>query len=122
MGKRELVVLLCLSYWCLLVVVWFKASLDTNIIHSMKRMTKAWINCADAQAVLRLCHSHATKSGFLASHVCFVVHCTLLYVHSSFAIILTGRESWLLCLVCLPVVSWWLCGSSSRCHGFVCGL
>ena len=33
-----------------------------------------------------------------------------------------GRESWLLCLVCLPGVSWWLCGSSSRCHGFVCGL
>ena len=27
-----------------------------------------------------------------------------------------GRESWLLCLVCLPDVSWWLCGSSSRCH------
>ena len=27
-----------------------------------------------------------------------------------------GRESWLLCLVCLPGVSWWLCGSSSRCH------
>ena len=33
-----------------------------------------------------------------------------------------GRESWLLCLVCLPGVSWWFCGSSSRCHGFVIGL
>ena len=33
-----------------------------------------------------------------------------------------GRESWLLCLVRLPGVSWWLCGSSSRCHGFICGL
>ena len=31
-------------------------------------------------------------------------------------------ESWLLCIVCLPGVSWWLCGSSSRCHMFVCGL
>ena len=31
-------------------------------------------------------------------------------------------ESWLLCLVCLPSASWWLCGSSLRCHGFVCGL
>ena len=27
------------------------------------------------------------------------------------------RASMLLCLVCLPGVSWWLCGSSSRCHG-----
>ena len=28
-----------------------------------------------------------------------------------------GRESWLLCLICLPGVSWWLSRSSSRCHG-----
>ena len=48
---------------------------------------------------------------------------TLLYVHSSIAIILMGkRESWLLCLICLPGVSWWLSGSSLRCHGVVCGL
>ena len=33
-----------------------------------------------------------------------------------------GRGSWLLCLVCLPGVPWWLCGSSSQCHGFVCCL
>ena len=33
-----------------------------------------------------------------------------------------GRESWLLCLICLPGVSWWLSGPSSRCHGVVCGL
>ena len=33
-----------------------------------------------------------------------------------------GRESWLLCLICLPGVSWWLGGSSSRCHGVVCSL
>ena len=47
----------------------------------------------------------------------------LLYVPSSFAIILMGkRESWLLCLVCLPGVLWLLCGSSLRCHGFVCSL
>ena len=26
------------------------------------------------------------------------------------------------CFVCLPGVSWLLCGSSSRCHGFVCSL
>ena len=33
-----------------------------------------------------------------------------------------GRESWLLCLICLPGVPWWLSGSSSRCHRVVCGL
>ena len=33
-----------------------------------------------------------------------------------------GRESWLLCLICLPGVWWWLSGSSSRCHGVVCSL
>ena len=27
-----------------------------------------------------------------------------------------GRESWLLCLICLPGVSWWLSGSSLRCY------
>ena len=32
------------------------------------------------------------------------------------------RGSWLLYLICLPGVSWWLSGSSSRCHGVVCGL
>ena len=31
-------------------------------------------------------------------------------------------ESELLCLVCLPCVSWLLCGYSSQCHGFVCSL
>ena len=33
-----------------------------------------------------------------------------------------GRESWLLCLICLPGVRWWLSGFSSRCNGVVCGL
>ena len=33
-----------------------------------------------------------------------------------------GRESWLLCLICLPGFSWWLSGSFSRCHGLICGL
>ena len=48
--------------------------------------------------------------------------CTILCVHSSFASSRWGRESWLLCLVCLPGVLWLLCGSSSRCHGFACSL
>ena len=33
-----------------------------------------------------------------------------------------GREAWLLCFVCLSGVSWLLCCSSSRCHGYVCSL
>ena len=33
-----------------------------------------------------------------------------------------GRESWLFCFVCLPGVSWLLCGSTSRYYGFVCSL
>ena len=33
-----------------------------------------------------------------------------------------GRESWLLCLICLPGVSWWLSGSFSRCYRVVYGL
>ena len=47
---------------------------------------------------------------------------TLLYFHSCFAIILLGKRELVACLVCLPGVSWWFSGSSSRCHGFVCGL
>ena len=52
--------------------------------------------------------------------LCFVVRyfMPLLVLKSSWR----GRESWLLCLICLPRVSWWLSGSSLQCHGFVCGL
>ena len=52
--------------------------------------------------------------------LCFVVcyFMSILVLQSSW----WGRESWLLCLICLPGVSWWLSGSSSRCHGVVCSL
>ena len=52
--------------------------------------------------------------------LCFVVRCfvSVLVLHSSW----WGRESWLLCLICLPGVSRWLSGSSSRCHRVFCGL
>ena len=78
------------------------------------------------------------SDGFVRSHLTFIYSVSekdkfrfsrsrlILYVHSSFANIYTyclyvmsilflqsswwGRESWLLCLVCLPGVSWWLCG------------
>ena len=32
------------------------------------------------------------------------------------------RESWMLCIVCLPGVSCLFCGYSFQCHGFVCSL
>ena len=47
----------------------------------------------------------------------FVTLCPFLFCDH-----LDGEESWLLCLVCLPGVSWLLCGYSSQCHGFVCSL
>ena len=52
--------------------------------------------------------------------LCFVVRyfMSILVLQSSWL----GRESWLLCFVCLPGVSWLLCGSSLCCHGFVCSL
>ena len=52
--------------------------------------------------------------------LCFVVRSfmSILVLQSSW----WGRESWLLCLIRLPGVSWWLSGSSSRCHRVVCGL
>ena len=52
--------------------------------------------------------------------LCFVVRyfMSILVLQSSW----WGRESWLLCLICLPGVSWRLSGSSSPCQGVVCGL
>ena len=49
--------------------------------------------------------------------------CTLLYVPSSFAIILIGKRE---LVAMLSLSSWCLvivvCSSSSRCHGFICSL
>ena len=51
--------------------------------------------------------------------ICYVLCCALLCVHSGFSITLMGREE-LVALVSLSsCVSWLLCYSSSRCHGFV---
>ena len=49
---------------------------------------------------------------------CSMFDCTLLYVHSSIAIILMGKRE----LVALLNLSSWLSGSSSWCHRVVCGL
>ena len=52
--------------------------------------------------------------------LCFAVRyfMSILVLQSSW----WGRDSWLLCLICLLGVSWWLSGSYSRCHVVVCGL
>ena len=52
--------------------------------------------------------------------LCFVVRyfMSILVLQSSW----WGRESWLLCLICLPGVSWSLSGSSSWCNGVACGI
>ena len=52
--------------------------------------------------------------------LCFVVRyfMSILVLQSSW----WARESWLLCLVCLPGVSWLLCGSSLWWHWFLCSL
>ena len=52
--------------------------------------------------------------------LCFVVRyfMSILILQSSW----WGGESWLLCLIRLPGVSWWLSGSSLWCHGVVCSL
>ena len=52
--------------------------------------------------------------------LCFVVRyfMSILVLQSSWC----GRESWVLCLICLPCVSWWLSGSSSRCCGLLCSV
>ena len=52
--------------------------------------------------------------------LCFVVGylMSILVLQSSW----WGRVSWLLCLIRLHGVWWWLSGSSSWCHGVVCGL
>ena len=68
------------------------------------------------------------RQNILSAHIDSVFVIVLCFVVRYFMSILVlqssrwGRESWLLCLVCLPGVSWLLCGSSSRSHGFVCSL
>ena len=53
---------------------------------------------------------------------CSLYCCTLLNVHSSFAIILMRQKELAALLGLLSDVSRLLYGSSSRCHWFVCSL
>ena len=61
-----------------------------------------------------------TVSPIVVFSNCSMFCCALFCVHFSSS--WWGRESWLPGFVCLPYVSWLLCGSTSRCHGFVCSL
>ena len=65
------------------------------------------------------------RSSLLPLWESVIVLCVVVRYFMSFLVLQSswwGRESWLLFLICLPGVSWWLSGSSSGCHGVVCGL
>ena len=88
-------------------------------------MTIHWISKRTSSSGSVVVDSLFTVTPIVGVCNCSMICCTLLYVHSRFAIILMpwwGRGSWLLCLVCLADDPWLLCGSSSRCHGLVCSL
>ena len=53
---------------------------------------------------------------------CSMFICTLLYVHSSFAIILMGKIELIALLSLSSCCHVSVVGSSSRCHGFFCSL
>ena len=73
--------------------------------------THVFVKCFSIrQGICSITNPSDTPTGKIHSHI--------LVLQSSW----WGRESWLLCLICLPGVSWWLSGSSSRCHWVVCGL
>ena len=64
---------------------------------------------------------------FIVTPIVWVCNCSIFCCTLPLSILIlrsscSGRESWLLCLVCLLGVSWRLCGSSLRYHGFFCGL
>ena len=64
---------------------------------------------------------------FIVTPIVGVCNCSMFVVRYFMSILVLqsswrGRERWLLCLICPPGVLWWLSGSSSRCHGVVCGL
>ena len=77
---------------------------------------RCFLTCLDSKHP----HLQCTPIVGVCNVICFVVvyFMSILVLQSSW----WGRESWLLCLICLPGVSWWLSGSPSRCRGVVCGL
>ena len=81
-GKRELIALLNLSSWCLVMV--------ERLFLTVPR------GCLQFVIVVFPDHTH-----LLFFLLCYALHC----VHSSFAIILKGRKSWLHCYYCLTDVS-----------------
>ena len=96
---------------------WYKKwwSLDNSYNHSLGTVVKIY----PIQPLLLICCWLLLPLLDSVIVLCFGVRyfVSILVLQSS----RWGRESWLLCFVCLPGVSWLLCGSSSRCHGFVSG-
>ena len=117
------VVLDCIDSWSLpsswLCILWSKREHVESYALNTWRFNISGLSKAVVQLLLTFC---LLLLPLLESVIvlCFVVRCfvSVLVLQSSW----WGNESWLLCLICLPGVSWWLSGSSSRCHRVVCGL
>ena len=105
---------------------------DEKLSHISQQILKGWLTVPRNGAVFSPKQTGQFLNGgsvvvdflFIVTPIvgvcnCSMFCCTLLYVLQSSW---WGRESWLLCLICLPAVSWWLSSASSRCHGVVCGL
>ena len=90
-------------------------------INPRKRKTAPFESDNFTQVLLLLIHCWLLLSLWkYVIFLCFVVRSfvSILVLQSS----RWERESWLLCFVCLSGVSRLLCGSFSRCNGFVCSL
>ena len=102
LGKRELVALLSLSSWCLVIVEWLS-------------FVVPWV-CLQFVIVVLPDHTHYYfYLLFIDTPIVGVCNwsmfcCTLRYVHSSFAIILTGKRELVALLSlsswCLVIVVW----------------
>ena len=122
---------LCASvYMCFVVTCWERADLLALFgVSSVSLSLSHWypgsgvvLDCIDSWSL----HLYLLFL-FIVTPIVLVCNCSMYVVRYSISILVlpsswSGRESWLLCLICLPVVSWWLCGSSLQCNGFVCCL
>ena len=95
---------------------------DARLLYGLPAPPVAWAAVRSKAVVLlllTLCLLLLSLWEFVSVLYFFVCYfMSILVLQSSW----WGRESWLFCLICLPGVSWLLCGSFSRCHGVVCGL
>ena len=136
-------------FLCFIIVRWFDYNVSLWWYIAIARNPPCELNNFVLQQQQNLGLRFGTSKMHLSPHLCVVcskavvllsmIRCWLLlplwdsvivlcFVVRHFVSILDlqlswwGRESWLLCFVCLPGVLRLLCGSSSRCHEFVCSL